>query len=127
MKDTTGYLRKLNAIKSVPDNVYLVALNAKSLYTSIPNAEGINSAKESEKCTSKNVATKVIPTFFAVILTLNNIVFNCKHDRQIKCLSMGTLYAPSYANIFMDSFEKIYVYIYIPFPSRNFIDVLTIH
>ena len=58
------------------------------------------------------MAAKVIPTFFALILTLNNIVFNCKHDRQIKCLSMGTLYAPSYANIFIDSFEKIYVYIY---------------
>ena len=39
VKDTTDFLRKIEAKKSesVPDNAYLVPLDIKSLYTSIPN------------------------------------------------------------------------------------------
>ena len=65
VKDATGFLCKLNAIKSVPDNAYLVSLDVKPLYTSITKAEGIKTVKESfDKHTSKNVAKKVIITFF---------------------------------------------------------------
>ena len=32
MKDTTDLLRRLDAIKSVPDNAYVVSLDVKSLY-----------------------------------------------------------------------------------------------
>ena len=64
MKDTTDFLLKLNAIKSVPDNGHLVSLDVKFLYTSIPNAEGIKVVND--KLTTKNVATKVI-TFLALI------------------------------------------------------------
>ena len=68
-----------------------------------------------DKHTSKSVATKVI--------TLNNFVFNSKHYLQIKGSAMGTICTPSYANIFMDHFEKKYIYpflqrlslIYLPF------------
>ena len=35
VKDTTDILRKLDAIKSVPDNAYFVSLDVKSLHTSI--------------------------------------------------------------------------------------------
>ena len=77
MKDTTDFLRKLDTTKSVPDNAYLVPLDVKFLYTSISNAEGIKTVKESfDKHTSKNVATKVITTCLALILSLNNFVFN---------------------------------------------------
>ena len=47
MKDATGFLCKLDAIKSVPDSTYWVSVDVKSLYTSIPNAEGIKTVKES--------------------------------------------------------------------------------
>ena len=46
VKDTTDFLPKLHAIKSVPKNAYLVSLDVKSSYTSIPNAEGIKTLKE---------------------------------------------------------------------------------
>ena len=65
MKDTTDFLLKLNAIKSVPDNGHLVSLDVKFLYTSIPNAEGIKVGND--KHTTKNVATKLITTFLALI------------------------------------------------------------
>ena len=96
VKDTTDILCKLDTVKFVPNKSYLVSLDVKSLYTSIPNAEGIKSLKESfEKHTSKNVATKAITTFLTIILTLNNFAFNSKHYLQIKACAMGAIYAQS--------------------------------
>ena len=46
VKNTSNILRKLEAIKSVKDNAYLVSLDAKSLCTSIPDAEGIKAVKK---------------------------------------------------------------------------------
>ena len=78
-QDTTDFLRKINQIDFVPDNTYLVSLDVKSLYTNIPNAEGIKSVKTSLENYSKRTASaKVITTFLALILTLNNFIFNCK-------------------------------------------------
>ena len=72
VQDTTDFLRKINQINFVPDNSYLVSLDVKSLYTNIPNAEGIKSDKTSlEKYSKRTTAsTKVITTFLALILTL---------------------------------------------------------
>ena len=57
MKDSNNFLRKLDLVKSVPDNTYFISFDVKSLYTSIPNAEGTKTIKKSfEKHTSKNVA-----------------------------------------------------------------------
>ena len=109
VKDTTKFLLKLDAIKSVPSNVYLVSLDVKSLYTSILNAEVIKAVNESFGThTSKNVVAKVITTFLVLILTLNNFAFNCKHYLQIKGCAINTICTPSYAN--MDHFEKKYMY-----------------
>ena len=33
------------AVKSVPENSYLVTMDVRSLYTNIPNAEGISAVK----------------------------------------------------------------------------------
>ena len=55
------------------------------------------------------MAAKVI-TLLALILTLNNFVFNCKHYLLIKGCAIGTICTPSYAHIFMDHFEKKYIY-----------------
>ena len=87
----------------------MVTNDIKFLYTSIPSAEGTKEVKVSfEKDTSKNVATKVIK-FWGLTLTLNGFVFNYNTYLQIKDCAMGTIWAASYANIFMDHFEK-YIY-----------------
>ena len=44
---TGDFLRKINTIETIPDNSYLVFLDVRSLYTSIPNSEGIKSVKTS--------------------------------------------------------------------------------
>ena len=86
-------------------------MNVRSLYASIPNNEGIATVKK--RCDSyihKTIPIKIIITFPALILTLNNFVFNSKFYLQIKGCAMGTICAPAYANIFMAEFEQKYVY-----------------
>ena len=45
VKDSNDFINKINAVKSVPKNSYLVTMDARSLYTNIPNAEGISAVK----------------------------------------------------------------------------------
>ena len=86
-------------------------MDVKSLYTNIPNEEGISAIDELLKESSTPTSLKtVIVTFLEMILTLNNFVFNGKHYLQIKGCAMGTKCAPSYANLFMDNFESKNIY-----------------
>ena len=98
-------------IEFVPDNSHLVSLDVKSLYTSIPNAEGIKAVKKSlDNHPKRTVAIKVITTFLASILRLNNFIFNYTNYLKPKGCAIGTICAPLYANIFMDHFEKNLIY-----------------
>ena len=107
VEDTNEFLRKINQIDFAPNNSYIVSLDVKLLYINIPNAEEINSVKTSlENYSKQTVLTKVIITFLALILTLNNIIFNCKNYLQIKSCVMGTICFPLYANISMDHFDR---------------------
>ena len=86
----------------------------KSLYTNIPNNEGIKAVGEAyDNHPNKTIATKVIITFSSLILTLNNFVFNSFDYLQIMGCAMGTVCAPADANIFMTQFEKQHIYPYI--------------
>ena len=65
-----------------------------SLYTSIPNKESIAATKKRyDSYIQKTLPTKIITTFLALILTLNNFVFNSNFYLQIKDCAMGTICA----------------------------------
>ena len=114
VRDTTDFLQKLDKVKNIPNDCLLVTLDVKSLYTNIPNNEGIKAVREAyDNHPNKTVATKVIITFLSLILTLNNFVFNSINYLQIMGCAMGTICAPAYANIFMAQFEKQHIYPYI--------------
>ena len=54
-------------------------MDAKSLYISFPNNEGIASLKKKyDHFPKKTMPTKIIAIFLAFILTLNNVTFNSK-------------------------------------------------
>ena len=122
IKDTNDFINKINDIGNIPPNSYLVTMDVKSLYTNIPNSEGIAAVKNAyDNYLKKSIATKVITTFLAFILTLNNFIFNCKRYLQIKGCGMGTICAAAYANIFMASFESKIIY---PFMKEKVITFL---
>ena len=49
---------------------------------------------------------KIIIMFLALIIKLNNFLFNSKYCLQIKDCVIGTICIPTYANIFMAEFEQ---------------------
>ena len=101
----------ISSLLKVPKDAILVSLDVKALYTSIPNSEGIATVKRAyDKYQQKTVATKVLTTFLALILTLNNFIFDSKMYLQIKGCAVSTICAPVYANIFMAYFEEKFIY-----------------
>ena len=114
VKDTTDFIKKLETIKTAPDNCYLITMDVKSLYTNIPHNEGINSVKTFMERHQIPIPTvKIVTTLLTLILTLNNFVFNGIHYLQKLGCAMGTKCAPNYANIFMGDFEEKYIYPFI--------------
>ena len=78
IKDTNDFINKINNF-AVPPNSLLVTMDVQSLYTSIPKNEGIASVKKKyDHYPNKTILTKIITTFLALILTLNNFIFNSK-------------------------------------------------
>ena len=111
VKDTTDFLKKIkNASTDLPQKTILVTMDVKSLYTNIPNHEGIDAVKSVLEQSDKESMIPMITSFLWLILTLNNFIFNDKNFLQTSGVSMGTKCASSYANLFMAYFEKTYIY-----------------
>ena len=88
-KDIKSYIKGTKTISSIiltklqpisKDN-YLVTLDVKSLYTSIPNEEGINIIKDTLH-KNKSKLMQVITAFLWLLSTLNNFIFNNEHFLQ---------------------------------------------
>ena len=106
VKDGPYFIKKVRGVQEDRRNTILVSMNVNSLYNNIPNHEDIESVKEKLNVqTDKPIATKVIIRFLFLGLTLNNSVFNSINCLQIKGCAMETIYALSYANIFMGKFK----------------------
>ena len=123
IKDTNDFISKINNVP-VPPNLVLITMDVKSLYTSTPRNEGIASVKKKYYHYPKKTIPKIITTFLALILALNNFILNSKFYLQIKSCAMGTICAPSYANIFMSEFEEKYI---LPSNQKQICNILTLH
>lgn len=110
VQDTTDFLKKLEALPEVPEGSILVTMDVRSLYTNVPNNEGIDAVKSYLRTRNRpgdGILSKIISTFLMLILTLNNFVFNDDNYIQINGASMGTKCAPTYSSLFMGKFEEI--------------------
>ena len=110
VKDTTDFIKKIEAVDHVSDDSYLVSLDVRSLYTNIPHKEGLEAVKQKLKKSKPSFNIKVILTFLKLILTLNNFVFSGINYLQKEGCAMGTKCAPSYANIFMVWFDERFIF-----------------
>ena len=104
-------------VETTNKDMLLVSMDVTSLYTNIPTNEGIDTVSETlnSPSTFKRMLTspEEVVEFLRLILTANNFKFNDEHFLQIKGCAMGTICAPSYANIFMGKFEEKLIYAYI--------------
>ena len=106
IKNTTHFLQIIQNIKGLPRTAMLVTLDVTSLYTNIPNKEGIRAAA---KTLARHRPGAKHPTNQSLIRLLT-IVNNGQHCLQISGTAMGTLVAPSPANNFMGHFEETHVH-----------------
>ena len=115
LKDTTGFLNRLDTIEGINEDSLLVSLDVTSLYTNIPNKEGIEASYQAllnHRGMVNNPSNLSIAELLTLVLTLNNFRFNDEHYLQIGGTAMGTRLAPSFANIYMYHFEESFVYNY---------------
>ena len=75
IKDTNDFINKIDKF-AVPPNRFLITMDVKSSCTSIPNNERIASVKKKYyHYPNATIPKKIITTFLALILTLDNFVF----------------------------------------------------
>ena len=92
----------------LPENTFLVSLDVTSLYTNIPQGEGINTvcrAYENFYGENTPIPTLSLREILRLILQENSFEFNRKHYLQTHGTAMGTKRAVAFANIFMSAVE----------------------
>ena len=116
VRDTTDFIKKLNAIGEIPPSCVLVTMDVTSLYTNIPNDEGLRAAMKllTEYRPNHDVrpSNLNLVKLLEMVLKKNNFQFNGDHYLQIGGTAMGTKAAPGLANCFMGNFEEEHVYKY---------------
>ena len=108
-------INMLTQINNIPPGSKLVATDVNSLYTNIPNQEGLQAMRALlEKHRPGNVKSTndTLLELLTHILELNNFQFNGENFIQVGGTAMGTRVAPSFANVFMAEFEKKFMSIY---------------
>ena len=109
LKDTTQFVNEISEIP-VEQNTWLVTVDVKSLYTNIPNEEGIQACHEAwrirETTDPQHPPADVLRHLLEIVLKLNTFEFDNKHYLQKFGTAMGSKLAPAYANTFMGKLEK---------------------
>ena len=106
IRDTQDFISKMKSLGPIPQGAILCTLDVSSLYTNIPNHEGILAVAEKlRQDPSKAPITKFILDLLKLVLHSMNFTFNGDHYLQTGGTAMGTSLAPNYANLFMDRFE----------------------
>ena len=110
VKDTNQMLRIVKDF-SFPDDgsPLLFTMDVKSLYTVIPNHEGLNALKHYlDLRVTQEPPTETILRLAELVLTLNNFEFYGSHYQQVRGVAMGTRMGPSYACLYMGYVEHTF-------------------
>ncbi|XP_040178452.1 uncharacterized protein LOC120911183 [Rana temporaria] len=110
IKDTIHLLQKVQHFKVSP-GALLVAIDVEALYSSIPHSLGLSAIKNT-----------LLPIFRGdrrlgefLIMALEFILyhgvfsFDGSHFLQVQGVAMGTSCAPSYANLYLGEWEKLFL------------------
>ena len=110
LKDLTQILSKVLNLRNIPDKCLLVTCDVISLYTNIPQDEGINIAihwidNYRHILPSYTPANSVFKRLLNFVLKHNYFTYNNSIYHQLQGVAMGTKMAPSFANLFMGTLE----------------------
>ena len=126
LRDSTHLINILRDLR-LPENAISASLDVTSLYTNIPNHEGIQATGSylfKYRLPHQNPTNASICKLLELVLSTNNFFFDNKEFLEIGGTAMGTKLVPSFANLFMGHFEDKFVYSYPlqPFIWKRFID-----
>ena len=109
LKDSKDFINFIENTK-LPMNTILTSMDVTSLYTNIPQEEGITTVCKAYQDFYKNhlpIPTKFLRRMLCLILKENSFhFFNRRHYLQTHGTAMGTKMAVTFANIFMAKIEK---------------------
>ena len=107
IKDTNDFLRKLQNLPKLPDDVILCTIDVVGLYPNIPNEEGLLFLKKAlDKRRNKTVSTESLIELAELALRNNYFEFNIRFKKQKEGIAIRTKFAPPYAIIFMAALEE---------------------
>ena len=109
LKDTTDFVNFIENTK-VPEDVILDSMDVTSLYTNIPQEEGIDTVCRAYEIFYRNeppIPTQLLKQALRLILQENSFQFNGKNicNLQTHGTAMGTKMAVAFSNIFMNKVE----------------------
>lgn len=116
VQDSNHVLEYLHQYRSLPPGTILASLDVSLLYTNIPNDEGIHACQTfldpyvssmstaSPSILEREISNEGAIELLKIVLTMNNFRFNGQHFLQVGGTTMGTRVAPTFANVYMDSF-----------------------
>ena len=104
VQDITHFLKKLDRIGRLPPDSLLITMDISSLYTNIPNQQGIEAAKSALLSSGQHRLKPSIS--LEKVLTMNNFSFAERHFLPVGGTAMRTKVAPSFANTYMGWFER---------------------
>ena len=107
VRDTPDFIKRIENFSHRGD-FYLVTMDVTSLYTNIPNMDGLVSIARSLIKHQPDFTLKynTLLELLKLVLHKNNFQFNGEHYLQIGGTAMGTKVTPSYANLFMARLEE---------------------
>jgi hypothetical protein len=106
VRDTQDFIKKIREIGPLPQGCILATLDVTSLYTNIPNKEGIKSIiDELYIDPDPHIISPYLIKLLCKVLTRNYFEFNGEMYLQIGGTAMGTPIAPAYASTFMGNLE----------------------
>ena len=107
IKDTNDFLRKLQNLPKLPDDVILCTIDVVGLYPNIPNEEGLLFLKKAlDKRRNKTVSTESHIELVELVLRNNCFEFNDRFKKQKEGTAIGTKFAPLCAIIFVAALEE---------------------
>ena len=105
-RDIQHFISRLKHLGKIPEGALLVTLDVRSLYTNIPNHEGILAmAEHLRNDPDKQQIGPHLLNLLKLVLHLMSCNFNGDHYLPVVGTAMGTAAAPNYADLFMNRFK----------------------
>ena len=107
IKDSNHALETFRNFNFSGENKIIFTMDITSLYTVIPNNEGLQALKYFfNQLPIKKPSSETLLRLAELVLTLNCFSFGDNYYKQINGVAMGTKMGPSYANLFVGFIEN---------------------